>query len=399
MNHATPPPLPIKPARKKPGMPNKFKESTIHEITKDIPRNIEKITPTHTLPPWRTDARDIQYATRLTTNPAQRGITKGEAADAHRTRLMQISQENEYIVVYTDGSMKEKEREHRTGAGWVVYWKGTERKSRGEGMGKLAEVYNAEMLALLRGLETAIAFQQEIPETNRRRLKIVLFADNTAAVTAITKETPGSSQQTSQKFVETATSFLDENRGAIIEISWVPGHMGIEGNDRADELAKRVTELEPTTETTTLAKLHRQLCERLKAAWISEWANKPVAGQYAIADCTPPSLAGSHTFQTLNRHMLGVVTQARTGHGYFREYYLIHNIQEPTDCPCGADLQTCEHIILKCEIHKEHRHLIEEGAPDYRLTMILGTRSGIDALAKFIRGSKAFQKQGAHINP
>ena len=64
--------------------------------------------------------------------------------------------------------MKEKEQAHRTGAGWVVYWKGVERKYRREGMGVLAEVYDAKMLALLRGLETTIEFQQEIPHANRR---------------------------------------------------------------------------------------------------------------------------------------------------------------------------------------------------------------------------------------
>ncbi len=53
--------------------------------------------------------------------------------------------------------------------------------------------------------------------------------------------------------------------------------MGIEGNDRADELAKEATDLEPAIEITTLAKLHRQIRERLKTEWISEWANKPIS--------------------------------------------------------------------------------------------------------------------------
>ena len=123
-------------------------------------------------------------------------------------------------------------------------------------MGKLAEVYDAEMLALLRGLETAIEFQQESPNANRRHMRIILFADNTASVMAITKEDPRLSQQILQKFVETAIAFLDTNRRATIEISWVPGHMRIEGNDRADALAKEVTDLEPARETTTLAKIH-----------------------------------------------------------------------------------------------------------------------------------------------
>ena len=51
--------------------------------------------------------------------------------------------------------------------------------------------------------------------------------------------------------METAITFLNENRQATIEVSWVPGHMGIEGNDRADEIAKEATDLEPVIETTT----------------------------------------------------------------------------------------------------------------------------------------------------
>ena len=124
-----------------------------------------------------------------------------------------------------------------------------------------------------------------------------------------------------------------------------------------------------------------------------------MTGRYAIADRIPPSLAGSHAFRTLDRHTLGIVTKARTGHGYFGEYYLTHNIHEPSDCPCGAELQTRDHILFDCLIHEKHEHLINEGAPDHKLTTILGTKKGIDALAKFVRESKAFQKQKARAIP
>ena len=43
--------------------------------------------------------------------------------------------------------------------------------------------------------------------------------------------------------------------------------MNIEGNDRADELAKEATELKLATETTTIAKLHQQLRAKMKAEW------------------------------------------------------------------------------------------------------------------------------------
>ena len=297
----------MEPMKRKLGMPNKFRESMVHEITKEIPENIEKILPSHTIPPWQNDAKEKRYAMRLMTNPAQRGTTKGEAANTHRTRLSQISQKNEYIITYTDGSMKEVEQENQTGAGWVIYWKGIERRSGNKGMGRFAEVYDAEMLALLRGLEAAVELQRELPEVDRRRSTIILFADNTSSVEAITEEKPGLSQHISQRFVEAAMSFLNENQGANIEVSWVPGHMNIEGNNRADELAKEATKLKLATETTTIVKLHWQLCAKMKAEWTIEWARKPIAGRYAISDRIPPSLAGSHAFCTLDQHILGAI--------------------------------------------------------------------------------------------
>ena len=123
-----------------------------------------------------------------------------------------------------------------------------------------------------------------------------------------------------------------------------------------------------------------------------------MTGRYAIAERIPPSLAGSHAFRTLDRNTLGLVTQARTGHGHFGEYYITHSIQEPSECPCGAETQTRDHILFECEIH-EHGYLIDEGAPDHKLTTILGTKKGIDALAKFVGGSKTFQKQKARSTP
>jgi len=196
-----------------------------------------------------------------------------------------------------------------------------------------------------------------------------------------------------------ATNFLDEYKRASIEVSWVPGHMGITGNDKADEMAKGATEMEPATETTTLTNLHRQLRNNMRLEWVHEWATKPLTGRYAIADRTPPTLAGSHAFRTLERHTLAVVTQARAGHGYFGEYYQTHNIQESTACPCGEELQTREHIVFECQIHDDHRYIITKGAPDHQLATLFGTKAGVEALAEFVKKSKAFQKQKTQTNP
>ena len=52
---------------------------------------------------------------------------------------------------------------------------------------------------------------------------------------------------------------------------------------------------------------------------------------------------------------------------------------------------TCEHIVFECQTH-EDGDIIDKGAPDHQLATLLGTRTGIDTLAEFVRKSKAFQR-------
>jgi hypothetical protein len=56
-----------------------------------------------------------------------------------------------------------------------------------------------------------------------------------------------------------------------------------------------------------------------------------------------------------------------------------------------AELQTREHIVFECQEHEERSYIIYKGAPDHQLTTLFGTKTGIDALANFVRKSK-YQK-------
>jgi hypothetical protein len=98
------------------------------------------------------------------------------------------------------------------------------------------------------------------------------------------------------------------------------------------------------------------------------------------------------TFRNLGRITLGLVTEVRTGHGYFREYHCRFNIPEPYDCPCGVELQSRTYILFECPLHDDARHLLYEAVPDGQISSLLVTEKGIKGLMPFLKASNAFPK-------
>ncbi|KAJ7637832.1 hypothetical protein B0H17DRAFT_894633, partial [Mycena rosella] len=68
-----------------------------------------------------------------------------------------------------------------TGAGVVIYYEAQEVHTQSIGLGKRAEVYDAELMGLYLGACKAVA----LAEMNEDIAHILFFADNTAAITTI----------------------------------------------------------------------------------------------------------------------------------------------------------------------------------------------------------------------
>lgn len=154
---------------------------------------------------------------------------------------------------------------------------GTGRASGREGLGNNVEVYDAEILALARGLKCGITYADSLVERERAQT-VILFSDNTLAVQTISTLTPRSSQNESERFIDLTMAFLERNGEHRIETAWVPGHRGIRWNDRVDEKAKEACTIEPTIPKTSIAHHYRSLKANLVKRWKTLWANKPHTG-------------------------------------------------------------------------------------------------------------------------
>jgi hypothetical protein len=131
-----------------------------------------------------------------------------------------------------------------------------------------------------------------------------------------------------------------------VTVRWCPGHEGIEGNERADALAKRgAAQPIPKGVIGTAAGVRALARARGKAGW-AKWWKEEAAQRYAklgpgLAEAQlrcPPAFG-------LPRPLLHHLLAARSGHGDFAAYHRRFNHESFSSCRCGRD-KSQEHMVF-----------------------------------------------------
>lgn len=212
---------------------------------------------------------------------------------------------------YSDGSG----RELQVGAG--AYIQQSEPSHHGAYLGDLTSVADGER----KGLALAIG---QAPSDQR----ICILSDSTAAIHTALQLSRGAPPKSG---IETELKETILARKHDTAVAWIRGHLGLEGNTIADQLAKLhshlgVTALQPRTAT------H----EGLKAA--SRRNRKGLR--------TQPSF-GTRRIDW-HRHALSAYTWYRTEKGPQKAWlFHLRKVGDPS-CPCGHPRQTGEHITFHC---------------------------------------------------
>ena len=206
-------------------------------MAKHIIPDTEHINP-HAEPPWRRSEYDPDALDRIRlyipTNKPGTSV-KLEWAEDHTNLYDEYKNDNDFMFVYTDGSLSYYNRARRTGFGVAIYRNNTEITSKKGPMGEFVEAYDTEMKAL----EVASKMIHDIVNnTDTPPSKIIIATDNTAALQRIFQGSPGKAQKCSDTFRKHIIDILDSHENVQFAFTWCPGHLDIEGNERADYLAK-----------------------------------------------------------------------------------------------------------------------------------------------------------------
>lgn len=152
----------------------------------------------------------------------------------------------EWLHIYTDGSALPR----ATGAGYYC--------SLFEGsvpVGSNASNYDGEIVAIYRAVERLLT-------TNYEQRKVVFLVDSQAAINALTENTPTDCESTSV-CRELLSGMVRDGWSVVLQ--WIPSHVGVLGNERADQLAKQGTSLTQPDNPSSLTSAKNKINNTLKA--------------------------------------------------------------------------------------------------------------------------------------
>jgi ribonuclease HI len=286
-------------------------------IRYDINLNQTQIT---NFPPWT--KTEHKYDISLT--KFDKRNTSNEVLKTEFNKKINKYKQKGYEAYYTDGS--------KTGDGYgcaVIEGSNVHRFR----CHSYSSVYSTELFAVSRAINIA---------DRRKKTKIIICTDSLSAVKGI------QDSQTKHPLVKEIQDQLTKTR-TIFTFMWIPSHVGILGNEKADVEAKQATlETFSRQYKVIYTDMYRNIRELTRQKWQMEW-DVEINTQNKLGTLKKTTDRWKE-IDYLNRKDQTVITRLRIGHTRLTHGHLLEKTNNPS-CNCSEPL-TVQHI-LSCDLNKQ----------------------------------------------
>jgi ribonuclease HI len=254
------------------------------------------------------------------------------------------------LQIFTDGSKIVKDTIGFTACGYVIYGMHNDTvpeiiHEQSSYLGTMATVFQAEVFAI----GQAAHFVHNNPTITTNISQIDIITDSKAALQAI------NGLHTSSRLVKDCMIALDKlHEKATVTIHWTKAHVGHEGNERADQLAKAGT-LKITYATEPIipvpkAWIRNKIKNYINTEWTNRWRGTTEARQTKIFFPTPNAKTAQKLL-SYDRTNCAKLFRWISGHSFHRYH---NHLLQPEIFPnpkcriCQNDNEETSHLYAIC---------------------------------------------------
>ena len=273
---------------------------------------------------------------------------------------------NDYKI-FTDGSKSNE------GVGLAVV---TEESCHALRLPHCASVYTAELSAVEKALEI-------VYNTNKK--SFVIYSDSKSVLDSLNTFNPA--HPLVQKVQEWL--FRISCRRKSVCFCWVPAHVGIRGNEKADKEAKKAcSNRNVSIDTVPHFDMKRPIHKYILKKWQDRWSSPSLANNKKLKAIRPQIEFWQSSFHQDRRTEI-VLTRLRIGHSWLTHNFILDGGGAPECAHCDS-LLTVEHILVHCTrflAERRRHHLYGKS-----LCEILGDEIIVQNVTGFLKEIGLYEK-------
>lgn len=266
------------------------------------------------------------------------------------------------LHIFTDGS-KDPASGHTAAAVYIQRYQVKIQKR----ITNYASVFTTELIAIL----LAIQWVEEVKPT-----RAVICSDSISSLNSLSG---GTSTVRQELIYEILINLLRiQNMGLILKFVWVPAHVGVQGNETVDKLAKQALKHMIVEVQIPLSKAEIKgiIKNQINKKWQEMW-DRGIKGRHLYSI---QKQVGKGRLCLNNRKEDIIITRLRIGHsGLNQTLYIIGKHQTGLCIRC-SEVETIEHVLLHCTAYNRERgeltkKLKELSITNFNLTNLLSCAS------------------------